>query len=660
MWPFSRKPEPTNAPDPASATPHVHFDWKSVPSIQRTAGEHPLTVPTESFAANLTTHDDPRAVAKPLGHELSLAAPPGIVLGIARTQTRGDGPDLVPGPRAGRRSLQRVIDESVASEPQAAPFAPVDADESAAPPTPLHRLPASTEPLPSLQLMRVSPETEPMPLEPEIVTPSEEPQPAGAESSQQAEETTALPSYPRLTLGQARRLGLGAPMKHVPETATSVQRISEVPAGSPESPPHPISAESTPRRISAIQEESTPKFEPFILDYLVNKKPEIRAPAPISRPQRIPVSVSRSIAAEPPEAASTEPASERATPTETVEESTPDATAAPSEPPTAVQREAEAEVEDVPVQPTPMSTNATSIEPIAGPPPLAAATDPKRTLLADAPKGEAGEGEGEAMPPLPLALDASVAVTPELSAALPVSSMAPLVTDSPQLVTRASSPIATSVQRSTDSTAPTVQRSTELASLSVQRAAEPAPAAGRTMSHAGIRRVLGSAAGVPDLELLSQPESSPSARAEDVAIASTSPMTSPSFPSSLPLARPSQPFFAAAPPVQRSASVQTSTEPEGWSSVQTSTAVLEPESEVPSVSMQRVPAQEWTVSAAAEPQAAGPSLVAAGEAGPSTAGADDEGHIEDLAAKLYDRIRIRLRDELLVDRERAGFLTDLR
>jgi hypothetical protein len=39
---------------------------------------------------------------------------------------------------------------------------------------------------------------------------------------------------------------------------------------------------------------------------------------------------------------------------------------------------------------------------------------------------------------------------------------------------------------------------------------------------------------------------------------------------------------------------------------------------------------------------------------------DDETHIDELASKLYDKIRSRLRNELLVDRERAGFLTDLR
>ena len=37
-----------------------------------------------------------------------------------------------------------------------------------------------------------------------------------------------------------------------------------------------------------------------------------------------------------------------------------------------------------------------------------------------------------------------------------------------------------------------------------------------------------------------------------------------------------------------------------------------------------------------------------------------ETDMDELAGKLYDRIRTRLKTELLVDRERAGFLTDLR
>jgi hypothetical protein len=37
-----------------------------------------------------------------------------------------------------------------------------------------------------------------------------------------------------------------------------------------------------------------------------------------------------------------------------------------------------------------------------------------------------------------------------------------------------------------------------------------------------------------------------------------------------------------------------------------------------------------------------------------------ETDMDELAGKLYDKIRTRLKSELLVDRERAGLLTDLR
>jgi hypothetical protein len=38
----------------------------------------------------------------------------------------------------------------------------------------------------------------------------------------------------------------------------------------------------------------------------------------------------------------------------------------------------------------------------------------------------------------------------------------------------------------------------------------------------------------------------------------------------------------------------------------------------------------------------------------------DGAGLDELAGRLYDRIRLRLRRELLVDRERAGALQDLR
>jgi hypothetical protein len=52
----------------------------------------------------------------------------------------------------------------------------------------------------------------------------------------------------------------------------------------------------------------------------------------------------------------------------------------------------------------------------------------------------------------------------------------------------------------------------------------------------------------------------------------------------------------------------------------------------------------------------------AAESGAASAGPHQasETEIDELARRLYDRLRNRLKTELLVDRERAGFLTDLR
>ncbi|HEY4867158.1 MAG TPA: hypothetical protein VIK45_16785 [Candidatus Dormibacteraeota bacterium] len=57
---------------------------------------------------------------------------------------------------------------------------------------------------------------------------------------------------------------------------------------------------------------------------------------------------------------------------------------------------------------------------------------------------------------------------------------------------------------------------------------------------------------------------------------------------------------------------------------------------------------------AGAPPAAGAAGAHGGGAAPS------EGELDDLAVRLYDRLRSRLRLELLIDRERAGLITDLR
>jgi hypothetical protein len=68
-----------------------------------------------------------------------------------------------------------------------------------------------------------------------------------------------------------------------------------------------------------------------------------------------------------------------------------------------------------------------------------------------------------------------------------------------------------------------------------------------------------------------------------------------------------------------------------------------------------------SVASAAGSSAAGAAGSAIGSVASSLGShAPAETDMDELAGKLYDRIRSRLKNELLVDRERAGFLTDLR
>jgi hypothetical protein len=62
------------------------------------------------------------------------------------------------------------------------------------------------------------------------------------------------------------------------------------------------------------------------------------------------------------------------------------------------------------------------------------------------------------------------------------------------------------------------------------------------------------------------------------------------------------------------------------------------------------------------PVAATTSVAQRMQAGPpaSSGGAPSEQQLDELAARLFERIRARLKGELLIDRERAGLLTDLR
>jgi hypothetical protein len=121
----------------------------------------------------------------------------------------------------------------------------------------------------------------------------------------------------------------------------------------------------------------------------------------------------------------------------------------------------------------------------------------------------------------------------------------------------------------------------------------------------------------------------------------------------LPLAR------IAAPGVQAPPSVQAAPSAQGAGSAQASTVVIE--ARAPWATYDTI--QRATERGLPPAVSEAPSDISSGQPAAAASPAatnDDETHIDELASKLYDKIRSRLRNELLVDRERAGFLTDLR
>src|SRR5438445_2488014 len=217
-WPFGHKADPAGgdaAQGPVPA-PTVRTDWSHLPPIQRAISEHPLTAPASVFNAGLATHQDPTVLARSLGHEISQDAPRGLVLGtipLARPITRADGPEMVQRPRLQRRPL-------ATGEPTAEV-----SDKGFTSPLPVRQLPViDVAPAAATPLTRLAPDSEPLALQPRSrpgppAVAARPPVQASPERTASAEPTTADSSQSRLTLGQSRRLGLGAPLTEIPDRA---------------------------------------------------------------------------------------------------------------------------------------------------------------------------------------------------------------------------------------------------------------------------------------------------------------------------------------------------------------------------------------------------------------------------------------------------------
>jgi hypothetical protein len=645
VWPFTRKTDASSADRQAAPVPQIRFDWKAVPPIQRLIADHPLTVPTEPFAADLVTHHDPRAIAQPLGHNVSLEAPRGLVLGIAHPGTRADGPEMVARPQPSRRSqLQRTVSEPDDPSPSTEePDTETPLLSAGAPvASTIRQLPVTdAAPLQRSLVTAVGPENAPTPL-----ASTTEVTPAASEPEAVAPDES-LPAFPRLTLGQTRRLGLGAPLRRVPDT--SVQRTDE------HATPLPVAASPAPPSPAV---EEAPYDPIFPLDFPTPKP--VVAPAPISRLQRIPAELPL---AHPPVSLDAPPPDEGT-----------DVIGAPPQP----------------------LAEPEAVAPLSGSPTVSASADPRSTMLGEPAEGER-EGANEApLRPLPLAdlpspvhvqratetlasppepSDSAITAPPvreEMPAAVLPAGSAMLISRSPEGSAReepASSPIAPPNRTDPLGTAPLVFVR-PLVGAAVQRAVEtvfssasgqfagalasgfegvriPRDAATPMMATSLSARALSARDDFHLPLLASEPRAAGAQRHVDDTWRVQPSSDVQGQDGEAPIGEPSV-GSAAELPLARIAAP----------SVQLSSTTLEARGPWARASMQRAPESD-----------SGVAVVASGEQPPASEAvsspaasshSDDETRMDDLAGKLYDKIRNRLRNELLVDRERAGFLTDLR
>ena len=256
MWPFTRKPPPApgRGPEPMPV-PLMRDDWKFQPPLQRAIGEHPLTAPGDVFANNLATHQDPSVVSRTLGHHVSMDAPAGLVLAIATPATRQDGPAMVSRPRVQRRASSASSSDLQSSDD--------DQDTAVSQPVtvPLRELTVVSGPPEVQRLTTIAPGAAPVPIGPgrsvqsgpleiQRSTPAASDDPlTGPAPSMINDSEPAVPS--RRTLGQSRRLGLGAPLAQVP--VTSIQRATELALASPRR--EPAASQAAPEQTMATATE---------------------------------------------------------------------------------------------------------------------------------------------------------------------------------------------------------------------------------------------------------------------------------------------------------------------------------------------------------------------------------------------------------------------
>ena len=213
-WPFLFGRASVAKGLPKSQAPVPVREWASLPPIQRVVGEPRLTAPTTEFLDSLAGTHEPDTALAPLGHLVSLEGPSGLVGGLTRhVEVYAPSHELVgrPTPRREATAQRRL---SSAEEAAVEPASDVEPEPEPEPST--MTFAAIDEPVPHrAPLTRMTDSgadavlrlAMPRPAQTNLATIDH-----GPASDAPAPEIARSATAQRLTLGQSRRLGLGAPL----------------------------------------------------------------------------------------------------------------------------------------------------------------------------------------------------------------------------------------------------------------------------------------------------------------------------------------------------------------------------------------------------------------------------------------------------------------
>ena len=313
------------APAPATASPDAGpgpAAWRGLPPIQRAVTSTPLTAPSLEFARDLAGRRLPDPMISPLGHAITTGGPAGLVSGIATPlvqRATGDGGTRragalpAPAPHDHSRAATRRPTTSVAlPRPGTTPAAdPNDSSEANALPVdePVRPPAAADAPLiptrslavieptagiPAIGATRVAEETAPAPVLSVARTVASASVAASVDAAgppRVAADVTGVEGIPspaarsispdhrsvgqpgdapggleqpivaRRTLGESRRLGLGAPLAGPPPAIGRAGERSDLPLARlarPASPGPSIAPEPSVRAVPAARAASMP------------------------------------------------------------------------------------------------------------------------------------------------------------------------------------------------------------------------------------------------------------------------------------------------------------------------------------------------------------------------------------------------------------------